>query len=192
MKILTFTLILLSSFFGQCQNKNIEADKIEKTISTFFEWHKMGGEFKGNSNYFVPRYSGVSNEITYFDKDSLELFYNNFRETSLFSEQYISQLKSYFDYYGKSIGPKRKPGEIVKIDGLDKDIVLNTFEPEEILNHLNEGKFDLNYIVYNKSLVRFTIRDEIKLIFTLSKIGDKWLIDYIGYDNSEENSFGKQ
>ena len=122
----------------------------------------------------------------------LELFYNNFRETSLFSEQYISQLKSYFDYYGKSIGPKRKPGEIVKIDGLDKDIVLNTFEPEEILNHLNEGKFYLNYIIYNKSLVRFTIRDEIKLIFTLSKIGDKWLIDYIGYDNSEENSFGKQ
>lgn len=189
--LLSLTLsLLLCSQITLSQTK--ESQNIKNSIIDFLKWHKANGEYVSGEVYFVPRYDSLDSKITYFDKDSLELYYNNFRASKFVSERFIYNLKDYFDYYGKSIGPKRKPGEIVKIDGLDRDIVLNTFEPEEILDHLDKAKLDKIHIIYYKALVRLVIKKEIKMLFILTKVDNKWLIDYLGYDNGYKYSFGKQ
>ena len=188
--LLSLTLsFLLCSQITLSQTK--ESQNIKNTIIDFLKWHKADGKYISGEVYFVPRYDSLDSKNNYFDKDSLELYFNNFRASKFVSEKFIHNLKDYFDYYGKSIGPKRKPGEIVKIDGLDRDIVLNTFEPEEILDHLDQAKLDKIHIIYNKALVRLVIRKELKMLFILTKVDNKWLIDYLGYDNSYKYSFGK-
>lgn len=190
------TLIIFASLFLICSQITLtqtkENQSIKNTIIDFLKWHKADGEYVSGEVYFVPRYDPIDSKITYFDKDSLELYYNNFRVSKFVSEKFIHNLKDYFNYYGKSIGPKRNPGEIVKIDGLDRDIVLNTFEPEAILDHLDKAKLDKIRIIYNKALVRLVIRKEVKMLFVLTRWKENWQIDYIGYDNTYKYSFGRQ
>lgn len=192
MKKLIFLLLILFSFQAFSQSKSIEKAKIENTIIDFLKWHKADGEYVLGEVYFVPRYDSLDSKNNYFDKDSLELYYNNFRASKFVSEKFIDDLKDYFDYYGKSIGPKPDSGEIVKIDGLDRDIVLGTFEPEEILDHLDKAKFDKFRVIYNKALLRLVIRKEVKMLFILTRWKENWQIDYIGYDNTYKYSFGRQ
>lgn len=193
MKKIIIIIILISSFNGFSQTKSIiDKEKIKKIIIDFLKWHKEGGEYVSGEIYFVPRYDSIDNKITYFDNDSLEQYYNNFRKSNYVSESYVNSLKDYFKYYGKFIGPKRNPGEIVKIDGLDRDIILNTFEPEEILEHIDIGRFNKINIIYNKALARFRIKKGLELLIVMTRIKDEWKIDYVGYDNSYKYSFGKQ
>ncbi|WP_431291835.1 hypothetical protein [Pedobacter sp. P26] len=161
---------------------------IKGTIVKFLKWHKEGKEEKLGEYYFVPRYDGTGDRKRYFDRDSLELYYNNFRHSGLISELYIEQLKEYFNYYEKFLGDKPKDGELIKIEGLDQDIVLNTFEPEEILENIGTLKITKILVIYNKALVGINFKRNVNMIFQLTKTDNKWLIDYIGGDNTNKNS----
>ncbi|WP_342332901.1 hypothetical protein [Pedobacter sp. FW305-3-2-15-E-R2A2] len=165
---------------------------IRNTVLSFLKWHKSGAEEKPGESYFVPRYDGKDSVKTYFDTDSLEMYYNNFRKSGFVSEHYINELKDYFNFYGKFIGPKREPGEIIKIDGLDQDIILNTFEPEAVLDHLDKATITKSLVIYNKALVGVNFSKGVNMIFTLTKSDKKWLIDYIGADNTSQKSFFRQ
>ena len=158
----------------------------------FLKWHKEGKEHKPNEYYFVPRYDGKGTSKNYFDRDSLNLYFNNFRQSGFISETYINQLKEYFDYYEKFLGNKPEDGEMTKVDGLDQDIVLNTFEPEEILDNLPQSKITKILIIYNKALVGINFKKNVDMIFQLTKIKNKWLIDYIGADNTSNYSLFRQ
>ena len=83
--------------------------------------------------------------------------------------------------------------DLVKIDGLDRDMVLQTFEPDEILDHINESKIQKLTIIYNKALVSLKISKHIALLFVLTKLRNgQWLIDYMGHDCTDLNSFFRQ
>jgi len=69
---------------------------------------------------------------------------------------------------------------------------LFTFEPEAILDHISECRITKCYVIYNKALVKLNISDHIDMIFTLTKINEKWLIDYIGHDAADQKSFFRQ
>lgn len=181
-KMLVF-ILLLSVTISNAQQK-VPIDKIKETVISFLKWHKSGGEYKPGQNYFVPRYDGKDSVKTYFDADSLAHYYAAFRNSGFVSEQYINELKSYFNYYGKFIGPKPADGEIVKIDGLDRDIVLSTFEPEAILDNLDKAIITKSLIIYNKALIVVNFAKEVNMIFILTKHEKKWLIDYLGPDNT--------
>lgn len=189
-KILLATLLLSVTICHAQQKTSIGV--IKNTVISFLKWHKSGGEYKQGELYFVPRYDGKDSVKTYFDTDSLEMYYNNFRKSGFVSEQYINELKDYFNFYGKFIGPKREAGEIIKIDGLDQDIILNTFEPEAILDHLNKATITKSLVIYNKALLGINFSKGVDMIFILTKSDKKWLIDYIGADNTSEISFFRQ
>ncbi|WP_291402365.1 hypothetical protein [Daejeonella sp.] len=97
---------------------------------------------------------------------------------------YLNNLRGYF-YEIDSVLIKSPPiniGSIVKIDGLDVDFILQNFEPELILNHIDEGKLEEVLILENKAIVKFNIpKTFTKMLFTLTKENGVWLIDYIGY-----------
>lgn len=191
MKKALFFALLFSVFFSKAQQQIPNKD-IKNTIISFLKWHKSGGDFELGKAYFVPRFDGTDSIKTYFDTDSLELFYNRFRKSKFVSEEYIHLLKGYFKYYGQFIGPKKEPGEIVKIDGLDKDIVLNTYEPEVILDYLDKATITKSLILYNKALLSVNFSKGASLIFILTKHEERWLIDYLGPDNTSIKSFFRQ
>lgn len=190
--IVLIYLLFINNCFGQITKKNIEEDKIKITIIKFLNWHKNAGEYSSGSSYFVPRYNDLDTTITNFDQDSLERYYNGFRKSKFVSERYINQLKDYFNYYGKYIGPKPKPGEIVKIDGLDQDIILNTLEPEIILDNIGKAVVTKSLIIYDKALIGINFKNGVDMIFILTKENKAWVIDYLGADNTNKNSFFRQ
>ncbi|MFD1256141.1 hypothetical protein ACFQ3S_04990 [Mucilaginibacter terrae] len=192
MKKLLILKLLIFAFVVCNAQKQTTLPIIKRTIIDFLKWHKAGSEFENGRAYFVPRYDEKDTTKTYFDSDSLELYYNRFRKSNFVSETYINQLKEYFSYYGKFIGPKRSPGEIVKIEGLDQDIVLGTFEPEVILDNLSKARITKSLIVHRKALLSVNFAKEVNLVFILTKQDKTWLIDYLGPDNTSINSFFRQ
>ena len=193
-KLLVLSSILL---FCQCvpkQSEHVSKDNepIMNTIIGFLKWHKKGGGYKSGEYYFVIRHDGSGKLKNYFDRDSISLYYNNFRKSGFVSEQYIGELKRYYDYHEQFLPGQLKKGELVKIDGLDKDDVLNTFEPEAILDNLDKAKITQSLVIYNKALIGITFKQDVKMVFQLSKMNNKWVIDYVGADNTDENSFFRQ
>ena len=187
--LLVVLLFMCSKSYAQVQ---VYDTAIKGSIVNFLKWHKEGKEHKPGEYYFVPRYDGTGDAKRYFDRDSLELYYNNFRHSGLVSELYIVQLKQYFNYYEKFLGDKPESGDMIKIEGLDQDIVLNTFEPEEILKNLGRSKITKILVIYNKALVAMNFKKNVDMIFQLTKTNNKWLIDYIGADNTNKNSIFSQ
>jgi hypothetical protein len=93
-------------------------------------------------------------------------------------------LRGYF-YEIDKILVKSSPisiGSIVKIDGLDSDFILQTFEPEQILDYIDQGRLEEVLILENKAIAKFNIYETYtKMLFTLTREEGNWLIDYIGY-----------
>ncbi len=93
-------------------------------------------------------------------------------------------MRGYFYEIDKILitSPPVRIGSIVKIDGLDLDFILQSFEPEQILDHIDEGKLDEVLVLENKAIVKFNISStSTKMLFTLTNEKNHWLIDYIGY-----------
>jgi hypothetical protein len=108
------------------------------------------------------------------------------RSSNFFSETYLNTLRGYFYEIDKILktSPPVSVGSIVKIDGLGLDFILQTFEPELILDHIDEGKLEEVLIRGNKAIAKFNIpQTSTEMLFTLTKEKGIWLIDYIGYSN---------
>lgn len=190
-------LLLIVLLFSDCTSKQSEKapkdkEPIVNTITSFLKWHKKGGQYKTGEYYFIIRHDGTGKLKNYFDKDSISLYYKNFLESGFVSETYIEGLKGYHNYYEQFLPNKLKKGELIKIDGLDQDDVLGTFEPEMILDNLDKLKVTQMLVIYNKALVGINFDKNVDMIFQLTKTKDKWLIDYVGPNNSNEHSFFRQ
>jgi hypothetical protein len=185
------SIILICFIFCvlDCRAQQTQDTLAMKTVIEFLKWHKSGATFKDSNHYFIPKYNGKGINKTYFDPKGLNRLYNHFRSSGYVSEVYINQLKDYFLFYGRTIGSKPKSGDIIKIDGLDGDIILGTFEPEVILDNVENSNISKSLIIYNKALLSVSFAPNVELVFTLSKLGNKWLIDYIGPDNTKTDSF---
>lgn len=183
MKSVLLFFLLFINVTNTVPNKDIV--EIKRTITCFFEWDKI--KDRGNLS---PKYSitktikrGNKKKIE-IDKDGVELYLNKYRESHLFSELYLNNLRGYFYKMGKDLDkdPEIEADAIIKTDGLDLDIPLQSFEPELILDHYKKGLFKKIVIVSNKSIVQFYIsKYQTKMIFTLTKEKGKWFIDTIDY-----------
>ena len=200
-------LILLSTLCcltATSQNKkgqvNTDKRKIEKTITNFLKWNRTE-QNKGSISqtdtskkvHSITKggYPDTTTK-TRIDMEEVGDYLNTLRNTGYFSETYLNYLMSYYKGIDDNLekGPITKT--LVKINGLDIDVFLQTYDTDDILNHIKEGKLDRVYIIYNKAIARFTISKAVKMLFTLTKINNKWLIDYIGYDNTSKFSLGRE
>ena len=75
---------------------------------------------------------------------------------------------------------------------MDTDFHLHTFEPEIILDNLNNAVVEKSLIIYNKALISINFSKEANLIFALTKDDKRWKIDYLGPDNTSDESFFRQ
>lgn len=181
----SFCLFFFTISYGQTKENNI--DKIKKTITNFFKWDKLGEPDTSMKKYVIVKETISGNmKKRSIDKGGIELYLDHYRRTGFFSESYLNNMRQYFYEIGKGLdsSPEIEVDAIVKIDGLDLDIPLQSFEPELILNYYKKGLFKRISIVSNKAIVQFYISNySTKMLFTLTKENGTWLIDYIGYYN---------
>jgi hypothetical protein len=190
----TFALLFVFIF---CLSTSISAqtDKklIEQSVINFLNWHKKPKIDSVNKSYSI-----IKNIITdkkwkkqTIDKVGLEKYLSFFKRCNFLSQTYINSMRKCFYDIGREMNknPPIQRGAIVKIDGLDKDIILDTFEPEAILDNLGNAKITKSLIIYNKAMVGINFANGVDMIFILTKQDKNWLIDYIGHDNTSMDSF---
>jgi len=188
-------IIFLSIFLSQpgiCQLKNPK-DNIKETVVSFLKWYKTEQHDEAHSRHsFIKGGPPDTTTKQAIDWKGVEMYLNHIRETSYFSETYLNNLWLFFKKIDDNLQTRPKMKDLVKIDGLDRDWILSTFEPEAILDHIEAGRFDKICIIYNKAIARFRISKTIQLLFTLTRAGNKWQIDYIGYDAGYKHSAARQ
>ncbi|HEY0176818.1 MAG TPA: hypothetical protein VGC08_10595, partial [Pedobacter sp.] len=104
-------------------------------------------------------------------------------------ETYIDGLRRYFFDIDEGLATAPKVQDMVKIPGMDIDFVLQTFEPEAILDHIDHSKISKLYIIHNKALATLHLSKYIDLLFVLTRQNNQWLIDYMGDSATNKNSF---
>ncbi len=185
--------------FGQ-QSPKEDNDATTVPLS-FLKWYKIAQSELTDVNSSKPSFSLVkdipvnkSYKRQIIDKAGVEKYISFYRKSGFLSEEYLDDLKSYFNEINKALS-KRTPikrNEMIKIDGLDLDLQLQTFEPEVIFDNLDKATVTKSTVIDNKALLGINFAEEVNLVFALTKHGDKWLIDYMGHDNSSLKSFFRQ
>ncbi|MBC6110744.1 hypothetical protein ACFOG5_16820 [Pedobacter fastidiosus] len=190
--ILIFSLFF-SQGYGQ-KKENGEIVKIKGTIINFLKWYRL--------DQIVDTAKQVDSGIKYhpiivwkqidtlikvnIDMKAVESYLVHLRSSNCLSESFINDLRQYHQKIADEIElvkpfPARE-GEFA-IPGLNLDPIFG-FEPEDILDHIKKGRFTKINIIYDKAIVKFDITNINQYIFTLTKVDNRWLIDYYGLDRT--------
>lgn len=199
----TVILLLISGIaaHGYCQGKGSTslADRrgIETTLIRFLRWHKKedlasnsASESKTPPSITKGGYPDSTTQIC-IDTAGVAAYQNYLRKPGYFSETLLAWVRDYYLAIDKDLEKGSKMNALVKVNGLDIDVLLQTYDTADILDHIDKAHLDRCYLIYNKAIARLTISSVVKMIFTLTKTQNKWLIDYIGYDNTSKFSLGR-
>ena len=105
------------------------------------------------------------------------------KSSECLSNKYIAYWKSFFD--DKAIGLEDNPIQSDIPGGFDLDFVLITQEPELVLSHINEMKFQ-TVSMYNNNIViamKRLQKDAMQYNFEIHKSSSFCQIDYISTSN---------
>jgi len=183
--------------FGQSKSSAHQNEKLKigATIKGFLNWRREQ-EKQGEGDVFVPIKGGPPDTTTQtrIDMAQVEKYIADLRKTGFFSENLFNYLRGYYREIDERLAkePLSKSTDLVLIHGFEMEILLHTFDTSDILDHIKNGRLDRCYIIYDKAIARFTISPYIKMLFTLTRVNKRWLIDYIGYDNTSVNGIGRQ
>jgi len=205
MKIKKIVILLLISGMaahGYCQGKHSSslADRrgIETTLIRFLKWHKKEDQApnpasENKTSPYITK-GGYPDSTTQLRIDTVGVaaYQNYLGKSGYFSETFLAWVRDYYLAIDKDLEKRPKTKDLVKVNGLDVDVLLQTYDTADILDHIDKAHLDRCYLIYNKAIARLTISSVVKMIFTLTKTKNKWLIDYIGYDNTSKFSLGRE
>jgi hypothetical protein len=194
MKKLTFVFIWMlsvSASFGQIKNNNDDV-KIKTTIINFLEWYKSNGD----KLYKSPIILGFNQDtikkgtIVSIDMKAVDDYLENFNKPNYVSKTFLNELRQTYKSVSDTLLKYPLIDYFGPIGGLEADLIFG-FEPEEILDHIKEGKFTKIYTVYDKAIVKFDISKINQYIFIMTRVNNKWLIDYFGLDRTSFDKIQK-
>jgi len=175
--------ILLSSFsYGQSSSEKI---KIKDSIVGFLNWFKKNG----NSIEKRPIVTGFNatnikgDSVVKVNMSAVDEYLANLKKSNYVSDLFLVPIKIRYKEVSDALLKSPLIDYFGPIGGLESDPIFG-FEPAQILDHINEGRFTKIYILYDKAIVKFDIPKLNQSIFTLTKIDEIWLIDYFGADRT--------
>jgi hypothetical protein len=199
-KIVILLLISGMAAHGYSQGKSSPSSancrQIETAIIHFLKWHKKEDSTPTSESKTSPSLTkgGYPDSTTQLriDTAGVAAYQNYLRKSGYFSETFLAYVRDYYLAIDKDLEKGSKMNALIKVNGLDVDVLLQTYDTSDILDHIDKAHLDHCYIVYNKAIARLTISSVVKMVFTLTKTRNKWLIDYIGYDNTSKSSLGRE
>lgn len=187
-KILTLFIACLvaSSVFAQKVTKgNIESE-IKSTIVNFLKWYKIN-ESKLQTSAIIRGYNQDTikkDSLLRIDMKSVDEYLSNFKKSDFVSDIFLGKLRNVYQNVADTLAKYPTYDYFGPVSGLECDLLFG-FEPEEVLDHIDEGRLSKVYIINNKALVRFDISKFIMLKLVLTKgLNGKWLIDDMSYDTT--------
>lgn len=195
MRTLFFSIICLLAINicrGQTKQVSVEDQKIKKTIVGFLNWYKVNENKLEKS----PIVTGLNTDtikkgmIVKINMEAAEKYLTSFNRAGYVSKTFLNDLREKYQNVSDTLLKHPIVDYFGPIVGLEADPIFG-FEPEEILDHVKEGKFTKIYRIYDKAIVKFDISKFGQYIFTLTKINNKWLIDYYGLDGTNFDKMQK-
>lgn len=181
--VILFVVLLFSDIksFGQSRQGIFDKKVIKSSVFGFLEWYKKKLSDTTQNNYLLAK-GGYPDTTTSrrIDFSGVEKYLEELRKSGYLSENYLCGLQGYFKDIDDTLLKMDTKKDLIPVSGLDVDFILRTGEPESILNQLNKAKILKIYVAYDKSIVKLKI-STIGMLFTLSRFGTVWKIDYVGY-----------
>lgn len=188
---ITIAVILTIDYtYAQKPSTTLQVNKqqILATVRGFLKWYKANHQdidttrlIKGGPPDSTTRPS--------IDWIGVERYLSKLDNSGLVTPAYLNTHREYFKAIDKELEGFKPSSELTKINGMDGDLILQTFEPEAIFENLSKGKIHQIAIIYRKAIISYQLSPHICLLFTLT-YNTKWQIDSIGYDNSHKDSLG--
>ncbi|WP_316839190.1 hypothetical protein [Pedobacter gandavensis] len=178
-----FFLSLLNAFsYGQ-QTEELTKGGLQKTAIGFLTWYKERKNHLMTSPLVVGfnQDSIKKDSIVRIDMPAIEEYLSNLKSSNYVSDVFIDNLKRTYISVSDTLIKYPLVDYFGPIPGLESDLIFG-FEPEAILDHIKAGRFTKIYTIYNKALVKFDISELNQYIFIMTKVNNKWLIDYFGVD----------
>lgn len=154
--------------------------QIKNTILAFLSWYKANMMSEQNQyKFIVPDAKGMYS----IDKKASEDYLSFLKSSGQISDQYLNEWRKYFTDRAKYFS--ENPSNEGPPEGFDMDLVLITQEPELVLDSLNQLKFQIKSMEHSKATMNVSGNPQynIDYDFEMSKINEKWYIDYIATMN---------
>lgn len=190
--IISFILINFNYCYAQKPGTNPQINKqqILSTVRGFLKWYKEKGRDTTIHYQLIKGGPPDSTTRPSIDWEGVEAYLAHLNSSGYVTPAYLNTHREYFKEIDENLKGFKLTSELIKINGMDIDFVLGTFEPEEIFDRLQKGKIHQIAVIYRKAIISYQLSPQLCLLFTLS-YNKKWLIDSIGYDNTHKNSFGE-
>ena len=195
----SISILLLSLFcsivFGQ-RNQSIRNEKeIKATIVGFLNWYKEN-ESQLMTSSIIRGFNEDSikkDSILRIDLKSVDDYLSNFKKSNFVSDSFLGGLRARYKNVSDTLFKYPVIDYFGPVPGLECDLLFG-FEPEEILDHIDEGRLSKVHFIYNKAIAKFDISEFNQLIFCLTKIdNNRWIIDNLVYDlTNADNAIGKK
>jgi hypothetical protein len=190
--LMTVFMSLLNTISYSQSHERLANSELEKTVHGFLNWYKA----KGNELKSSPIVLGFNKDsikkdsIVRIDMPAVEEYLKNLKKSNYVSEVFLNNLREIYKNVSDTLVKHPVVDYFGPVPGLESDLIFG-FEPEEILDHIREGRFTKIYVVYDKAIIKFDISDFNQYIFTLTKLNGRWLIDYFGLDRTNFDKMNK-
>lgn len=190
----SISILLLSFFcsivFGQKNESSNNEKEIKSTIVDFLKWYKEN-EPKLMTSPIINGYNEDTikkDSLLRVDMKSVDEYLFNFKKSNYVSNSFLGNLRAMYKSVSDTLIKYPLIDYFGPIPGLECDLLFG-FEPEEILDHIDEGRLSKVYVIHKKAIVKFEISEFNQIIFCLTKVdNNQWIIDNLDYDwtNAEQ------
>ncbi|MEO5943494.1 MAG: hypothetical protein ABIP30_03595 [Ferruginibacter sp.] len=169
----------VSGYSGSFASQNNIQPSPKEMIIRFLKWYKTNLQ-KANKFPILVKDSADNFMVNTNASDNYLKLLNS---SKCLSPRYIAYWRSYFD--DQAIGLQSNPVQSGTPAGFDLDFVLVTRQPELILDHVNEARFDTYSL--SKNMARIGVswpkQPGLEYIIELTKNKSGWQIDFISSPN---------
>ncbi len=157
---------------------NAEDSKPETVVNNFLKWYK-NNDARLNS---IPLIKGGAPDTTSFysvDFTQIEKYLNELKKSGFLSDKYLNDLRSYFKNLNDSL--KKYPQNDGPPFGFDLDFIMKAQDYTDIMDDLDSLKISTKKIENNHATVIIDRLPPMKMVYSLSKKVNDWLIDTFEY-----------
>jgi len=154
--------------------KTTKEDNPKRTVITFLKWYKANEKRLDGIIYLK---GGLKDTTTFYSVDfkETETYLNELKKSNFLSDFFIYDLRKYFAGLDNYL--KQHPQNDGPVSGQDVDLVIKAQDYMDVWENLNSSKIIFSNVTKTKATIKLQFIGNYKTIYSLTKHGDKWLLD---------------
>ena len=155
-------------------SKSVKQDSPKKTVINFLKWYKSN-EKRLNDIKILK--AGLTDTTTFYSVDfkETETYLKELKKCNFLSNTFLHDLRKRFADLDSLL--KQYPQNDGPVMGYDIDLIMKAQDYMDVWENLNSSKIISRSITKNKATIKLQFIANCKYIYSLTKYGDKWLLD---------------